>query len=99
MNIYEKAIAKFGIEHQKKKVIEELSELIRAISRGDRANVIEEMADVTIMMKQLDEIYKIRYDEWEDILEKKEEKLEQLLSENKVCGVDGCSLNLEEVGE
>ena len=47
---------------QKEKAIEELGELARALARdlqgeGDRANIAEEMADVYIMLSQLQLIY------------------------------------------
>lgn len=56
------AVHHYGAEHQKKKAIEEMGELITAISREQdgRATpeqVITEIADVTIMMHQLAEIY------------------------------------------
>lgn len=51
-------IAHYGYEHQKKKAVEELGELSRALARdlqyeGDRDNIAEEMADVYIMLAQL----------------------------------------------
>jgi hypothetical protein len=52
------AIAKFGRGEQRDKAIEELSELIRALARCDNAeNVAEEMADVRIMLDQLEIIF------------------------------------------
>ena len=57
MSIYQDAINHFGVEKQKMKAIEESSELIRAISRDDRENIIEEIADTRIMEKQLKIIY------------------------------------------
>ena len=52
------AIAKFGRGAQRDKAIEELSELIRALARCDDAeNVAEEMADVRIMLDQLEIIF------------------------------------------
>ena len=56
MNIYERAIKKFGAENQKRIAQEELSELIQAISkdcRNKKHNVEEEIADVEIMLNQL----------------------------------------------
>ena len=55
-------IAHHGYNHQKHKAIEEASELIEALTRdlngqGDRANIAEEMADVYIMLAQLELIY------------------------------------------
>jgi NTP pyrophosphatase (non-canonical NTP hydrolase) len=52
------AIARFGRGVQRDKAIEELSELIRALARADDAeNVAEEMADVRIMLDQLEIIF------------------------------------------
>lgn len=49
------AIRRYGTGNQQLKAIEELSELIRALARGnDRENIAEEMADVRIMLDQLE---------------------------------------------
>ena len=48
------AIAHYGKGPQRDKAIEELSELIRALARCDRNNISEEMADVRIMLDQLE---------------------------------------------
>lgn len=58
------AIHHYGAEHQKKKAIEEMGELITAISReqdgrATTEQVITEIADVQIMMRQLALIYGI----------------------------------------
>ena len=58
------AVHHYGAEHQKKKAIEEMGELITAISReqdgrATTEQVITEIADVTIMMRQLALIYGI----------------------------------------
>ncbi len=56
-------IAHFGgYAHQKEKAIEELSELQQALARdlqgeGDRANIIEEIADALVMIAQLVLLY------------------------------------------
>lgn len=42
----------YGEEHQANKLIEELSECIRAVARADRGNIAEEIADVEIMLFQ-----------------------------------------------
>jgi len=68
----------YGVENQKKKAIEELSELIRAITRDDLKNIIEEIADVEIMISQLKMLYFI---EDEEILNVKKEKLAKVLFE------------------
>lgn len=56
--ILQAAIQKFGKGPQRDKAIEELSELIRALARcDDRDNIAEEMADVRIMLDQLEMIF------------------------------------------
>ena len=55
-------IAHYGYDHQKEKAVEELGELATALARdlqGDknRANIAEEMADVYVMLAQLELIY------------------------------------------
>ena len=58
------AVHYYGAEHQKKKAIEEMGELITAISReqdgrATTEQVITEIADVQIMMRQMALIYGI----------------------------------------
>ena len=49
------AISHYGCDNQIHKAIEEMSELIRALSRMDsQENIAEEMADVRIMLTQLE---------------------------------------------
>lgn len=55
--ILEAAINHYGAEHQKAKAIEELCELARALAREDAENITEEMADVRVMLDQLEIIY------------------------------------------
>lgn len=47
----------YGKEAQSKKLIEELSELIRALVRADNDNITEEIADVEIMIAQIKYLY------------------------------------------
>ena len=56
------AVEHFGAEHQKRKAIEEMGELITALSRekdgrATKGDIITEIADVCIMMRQLLLIY------------------------------------------
>jgi hypothetical protein len=64
--VEKKLIAKYGELHQKIKTIEELSELIQALVKdisNQENNVIEEMADVELMLDQLKVIYNVsQYD-------------------------------------
>ena len=74
--ILNKAIAVYGIEAQENVVIEELSELIKAIChkyRG-RNNIAEEIADCEIMLEQL----KIINNCSDDVEKIKTEKLDRL---------------------
>ena len=43
-------IGKLSLEDRKDKLIEELSELIRALIKDDKENIIEEIADVQILL-------------------------------------------------
>ena len=52
------AIEHYGVVRQQMKAVEELSELIRALARADDPdNIAEEMADVRIMLDQLEIIF------------------------------------------
>ena len=56
--ILDTAIACYGIEHQRTKCIEELSELTKelckdAISDGDKHRIADEIADVLITVEQM----------------------------------------------
>lgn len=42
----------YGVEAQKRKLQEECAELIRAIARDDEENMLEEMADVELLIEQ-----------------------------------------------
>ena len=43
-------IGKLTLEDRKDKLIEELSELIRALIKNDKENIVEEIADVQILL-------------------------------------------------
>jgi len=51
--LYE-AIEHYGLEAQMTKAIEECGELIVAIAKGDLPNIAEEVADVRIMLDQVE---------------------------------------------
>lgn len=75
----------YGVEHQTNKAIEELSELTRALARGDRDNFVEELADVDIMLTQLCYLHKIYP---EEIIRVENRKLERQLKRIKEEGND-----------
>lgn len=61
--VYDAAIAHWGADYQTLKAIEEMAELTKAISKdfysvgGTTDELVDEIADVTIMMEQLRMIY------------------------------------------
>lgn len=61
-----KILKYYGEEAQAKKYIEELSELMIAIIKGDIKNIKEEIADVKVMTKQFLEFDNIDLQEYED---------------------------------
>ena len=76
-----KAIDKYGEEHQLIVAMEEMSELIKELSKNIRGEdnvdkIIEELADCEIMFEQIKIIFKIRK---EEILNEKERKIKRLL--------------------
>lgn len=52
--LYRKALKKWGADSQILKTIEELSELTVALLGTDEQKIFEEMADVEIMLEQLE---------------------------------------------
>lgn len=73
--ILKAAISYYGSANQITKAIEELSELIRALARcNDVDNIAEEMADVRIMLDQLE----IMFDNHDRVREIEYEKLTRL---------------------
>lgn len=81
---YQKVIDKWGVNAQLVMVVEECSELIKEITkefRGGSRNIIEEIADVEIMVEQLRVIYGV-----ENVDKIKGQKLKRLyrrLNEHK----------------
>ena len=69
--ILREAIRRYGHGHQLMKAVEELCELIRALARSDdHENIAEEMADVRIMLDQLELIFNNREKVWQYELKK-----------------------------
>lgn len=83
-------IGQYGIEMQSLVAVEELSELQKAITKlirypekstkhlaykGLRSNLVEEMADVLIVMDQMKYYYGISDDEINDIIQTKQERM------------------------
>ena len=79
--IIHRVISVFGKQNQKMQAIEELMELQSAIfenihrNTDNRINIIEEIADVEIMLAQLKEIYEIAPNEIEKVQDYKLNRL------------------------
>ena len=83
--LYRKALQKYGIMPQVLMVTEECGELLSALSkynrrRVEKADVITELADVSIMVEQLAEF--LVYEEFEKEKERKLERLKHRLNGN-----------------
>ena len=91
MDILEKAIRHYGVENQMAQSIEELAELIVAINKclrykddiEARNNLVEEVADVLIMIDQLKIIMNIKDYEIECYRRYKLERLERRIENEK----------------
>lgn len=71
----EMAVKAWGVKHQELKAVEELTELARAVLEGNRKGVLEEIADVLVMIDQLAYIHGLSDD---DVFEAKFGKLRLL---------------------
>lgn len=80
--ILEKIIKHYGPEHQRIKACEELAELQVELHHNSRHGVLEEMADVYIMLEQVKKIYKIQKNELTDMMEAKLQRTERLINDN-----------------
>lgn len=82
--IYKKAIGKYGVAAQLDMVIEEMSELTKEIckikrGKGNYMNLVEEIADVEIMLEQLKMICQIRTNDIHGMKYQKLERLKELI--------------------
>ena len=57
MSIYKELVTKFGKDNRRMKACEELAELIQAIAKDDRANILEEMSQVRLQLKMIEIVY------------------------------------------
>lgn len=69
-----------GLESQKLKTVEECNELIQAIQNEDFENIVEEIADVLIMVRQLIYLYDIK----ENVNEMIKIKIQRTLNRYKI---------------
>ena len=79
------AIGKWGKSIQLIMVIEEMAELTKAISKNfrgedNRDKILEETADVFIMLEQIKIIFNIKQEELNDVIDSKMKRLEKRLN-------------------
>ena len=84
--IFAKTIVKNGIKLQSVIAMEECSELTKEISKfirgkGIKDNLVEEMADVLIVIEQLKMMYAISPQELGEMVDKKVNRLKERLEE------------------
>lgn len=85
MKTIHRVISTFGERNQKMQTLEELMELQSAlfenIHRGtdNRKNIVEEIADVEIMMTQMKEVFNIQPNEIEEVQDYKLGRLEHTI--------------------
>lgn len=59
----------YDLENQTVKAMEEMAELIQALSKKNRKNILEEMADVCVMLEQIMYFYDIGKAELETVMD------------------------------
>jgi predicted nucleic acid-binding protein len=84
-DVLQRCVDKWGFQMQLNIVVEELSELIKEICKARRGNenqfeIIDEIADVTIMLEQAKLIFEITEDELQDRMKFKVSRIEERLN-------------------
>jgi len=86
IELYQKALSKWGADAQVKMLNEEIGELLAAMGKFDRRrvgvyDVITELADVSIMVEQMADLF--GYEEFEKEKDYKLTRLEERLEKNE----------------
>ena len=89
VNLFKELLSRFGIEKQTLMLAEEQGELIKAINKklrgkGDRLSIVEELADVVIMLRQIAQFFNIDKEEVNLIMNKKLKRTEERLNTGEV---------------
>lgn len=87
-DVLRKVIAQNGGMYQMIIAMEEMSELTKELTKNirgfeNRDAIIEELADVHIVLMQLEIIHNIQFDELKAMLDKKMERLKERLEHNE----------------
>lgn len=73
----------YGKSHQVSKLLEEVGEFIETIMNEDKENMVQEMADVMVMLKQFQYYYGIEDEQIEEVMKYKiNRQLERLNNKN-----------------
>lgn len=71
----------YGLNLQTKQACQELAELIVALTKGKQDNIIEEIADVEIMIEQIKHLYDIPEENIQEVKEAKIKRQVKRISE------------------
>lgn len=73
----------YGKSHQVSKLLEEVGEFIETVINEDKENMVQEMADCMVMLKQFQYYYGIEDKEIEEVMKYKiDRQLKRIESEN-----------------
>ena len=73
----------YGKSHQVSKLLEEVGEFIETIINEDKENMVQEMADCTVMLKQFQYYYGITDEEIIKVMKEKTDRQLERIKEGK----------------
>ena len=73
----------YGKSHQVSKLLEEIGEFIETIMNEDKENMVQEMADCMVMLKQFQYYYGIEDKEIEEVMKYKIDRQLERIKEGK----------------
>ena len=73
----------YGKSHQVSKLLEEVGEFIETVINGDKENMVQEMADCMVMLKQFQYYYGIEDKEIEELMKYKIDRQLERIKEGK----------------
>ena len=73
----------YGKSHQVSKLLEEVGEFIETVINGDKENMVQEMADCMVMLKQFQYYYGIEDKEIEEVMKYKIDRQLERIKEGK----------------
>ena len=73
----------YGKSHQVSKLLEEVGEFIETVINEDKENMVQEIADVVVMLKQFQYYYGIEDKEIEEVMKYKIDRQLERIKEGK----------------